>query len=795
MFCTQRKALVIALTTILSGSVLIGCSGKEERQAKYLHRAEEYLAKKDFDKARIEAKNVLQINANNAEAHYIFAEIAEQESNWSQMYGELNAAVQNDPKLLKAHVKLAQFLIAVNQIDKASEEAEKIRAIDPNSPDYYSVLAAISARQQKTDEAIQHAEKALSIKPGHLAASAILASIYANSDLDKAQAILAEAIKANPEEDDLRIMQASLYAKQNEPEKAISTMKEMIKSHPKKVAYVAQLATYYHSLNRDTDAEALLQNTIKEQPENTDLKLTFVEFVAKQRKPTDALSLLEQYNKAEPDNYKLRSTLARFYLATNAPDKAIATYQYTIDKDVHGEGIDARNRVIEILLAESKRPEAEALLKDVLKLEPENPDALLTRARLALTDNKPDSAIADLRGVLKSNPDAPQALTLLALAQERTGATSLALDSYKKVLEKNGNDLPALLGAARLDIRQNQLEEAQKLLEHARKISGTNVEITQLLVDIYSRKQQWQQALELCDQLILNSNSAAIGYYLKGAVQLQKKDTSEGIDLLKKALEKEPRAIEPLQMLMSVYVANKQFDIAINYLETYIKSHPELIHAQEILGALYRQAGKLSQAQQALEEVIRKDPKRVSAYRELMATYINEKQVEKASVLLTEGIQKNPESVDLLLLQAQLAQNLGNNQAALESYEKAIKLQPDSDMIKNNLAVLLMEKFPSEENMRRAQSLTASFADSKNPLLVDTLAWLQYKMQNYQQTISLLNSVLKDEMTAPELRYHLGMAYLKSGAKDKAKVELTRATSTPAQYSGRDEAEAELKKL
>src|ERR1022692_4324991 len=133
---THRRALVIALSCALSGSLLVGCSGKEERQAKYLHRAEEYLAKKDYDKARIEAKNVLQINANNAEAHYVFAEIAEQESNWPQMYGELNTAIQNDPKLLKAHVKLAQLLVAVNEVDKASEEVQKIHALDPNSADY-----------------------------------------------------------------------------------------------------------------------------------------------------------------------------------------------------------------------------------------------------------------------------------------------------------------------------------------------------------------------------------------------------------------------------------------------------------------------------------------------------------------------------------------------------------------------------------------------------------------------------------------------------------------------------------
>lgn len=795
MLQINRKALVFILGIALSGSLLVGCSGKEARQAKYLQRAQEYLDKGDYDKARVEAKNVLQINANNGEAHYIFAEIAEHESNWQQMFAELSAAVQNDPKLLKAHVKMAQLLVAANQLDKASEEAKKIQTLDPNSADYYSVSAAIAARLKKTDEAIQDAQKALSIKPGHIGATAILASIYADSDPTKAEQLLVDSIQRNPGEDDLRMIQVQIFAKQNKVEQAVDGMKQLIKLHPDKLLYITQLANYYLSQNRTDDAEALLRQAVKEQPDNTDIKLTLIEFIARQHKPEDALALLTQYSNAEPDNYKLRSSLARFLLATNAPDKAIATYQYTIDKDVHGEGIDARNRVVEILLAQKKRTEAESLLKDVLKLEPENADALLIRARLELLDNNPDSAIADLRTILKGSPDSPQALSLLAAAQERSGSYNLALDTYKKILDKNGNDVSALLGAARLDIGENQLDEAQKLLEHARTLAGTNVDVARLLVDLYVRKQQWQPALELCDQLTLNSNSAAVGYYLKGLVQLNKKDTAEGIDSLKKALEKEPRAIEPLQALVSAYAGTKQTDTAAAYLEAHVKAHPDQIHAQELLGALYRQTGKLPQAQQILEEVIRKQPERVSAYRELAAVFATEKQPGQIDALLNSGLQHNPNNVDLLVFQAQFFQSTGKDQQALDSYEKALKLQPKSDIIKNNLAVLLIDKFPSDDNLRRAQSLTSDFTASKNPLFVDTLAWLQYKMKNYQQSISLLESILKKDVDAPELRYHLGMAYLKNGDSAKAKTELSKATETKAQYSGREEAEAELKKL
>jgi len=572
-------------------------------------------------------------------------------------------------------------------------------------------------------------------------------------------------------------------------------MKQLVKAHPDKLTYATQLANYYVSLNRQGDAEALLQQAVKNQPKNTDVKLVLVEFVTKQHKPEDGLALLTQYSAAEPENYKLRSTLARFYLASNAPDKAIATYQYTIDKDVHGEGIDARNRVVEILLAQNKRSEADAVLKDALKLEPENTDALMIRARLALADNKPDSAIADLRAILKNAPEAPQVLLLLGAAQERTGANNLALDNYKKILEKNGNDVGALLGAARLNIAQNQLEEAQKQLEHARSLASANIEVTRLLVTLYARKQQWPQALELCDQLTLNTKSAAIGYYLKGVVLLQKQDSSAGIEALKRSLDKEPAAIEPLQTLVSAYVGTNQADTARAYLEAHIKANPEHVHAQELLGALYAQTGKLQQAQQLLEEIIKKQPARISAYRQLISVYIKEKQPAQVDALISSGLQKNPDNVDLLMLQAQFFQMAGKNKESLEVYDAALKLQPKSDVIKNNLAVLLMEKFPSDDNLRRALTLTAEFAESKNPMLVDTLAWLQYKMKNYQQTISLLESVLKKDMPAPELRYHLGMAYLKNGAADKAKVELGRAVETKAQFPGSDEAEAELKKL
>ena len=57
-----RKA---GLSVIFSAALLVACGG-EERQGEYLARAQEYYNQDNLDKAKIEAKNVLQINPNNA---------------------------------------------------------------------------------------------------------------------------------------------------------------------------------------------------------------------------------------------------------------------------------------------------------------------------------------------------------------------------------------------------------------------------------------------------------------------------------------------------------------------------------------------------------------------------------------------------------------------------------------------------------------------------------------------------------------------------------------------------------
>jgi len=63
----------------------------------------------------------------------------------------------------------------------------------------------------------------------------------------------------------------------------------------------------------------------------------------------------------------------------------------------------------------------------------------------------------------------------------------------------------------------------------------------------------------------------------------------------------------------------------------------------------------------------------------------------------------------------------------------------------------------------------------EDPDLQDTLAWWYYLSHDYPQAITILRKVVKAHPEHAIYRYHLGMAYLKSGDRDEAQHQLQKA--------------------
>ena len=72
MSTPARVSVPKALPLLLClSAALAACSGPEERLARAIERGEQFMADEDFEKARVEFSNALQIDPNNAEVIFM----------------------------------------------------------------------------------------------------------------------------------------------------------------------------------------------------------------------------------------------------------------------------------------------------------------------------------------------------------------------------------------------------------------------------------------------------------------------------------------------------------------------------------------------------------------------------------------------------------------------------------------------------------------------------------------------------------------------------------------------------
>jgi len=802
---TQIVNKIIGISILSGLLVLSGCGGGEERQAEYLSRAQEYFDQDNMDKAKIEVKNVLQINPKNAEARYLLGMISEQDKNYRGAFANFTSAAEEDPQHVRSINKLASYFLMSKDLDIAQEKVDAVLAIDANNADALGTQSAIFASQENRDQAIAKAQLALTIEPGHVQATTVLTALYAQENPELALATITKGIASQTKNESLKLLKARLLASENKKDEAVKLLQEIMVEYPDNVIYVAQLANYQLQADateenedeRKAAAEKTLRMAVATNPEENQFKLWLVEHLFKNRGVDVGKEQLEKFLSAQPENFAIRDQLGAVYMSNENIEKAAAIYQYVIDTTPEDSvALDARNRLVEIALSQEDREKADKLLADIFELEPENASALIIRARLKLQKNNIDGAIPDLRVVLKNDPESVQALTLLASAYRLNNSPDLALDFYRQLLAIQPKDLSALIETSRLLITKNQSKEALSLLEAANEIDGSNSDIVQLLADLYSREQRWDDALSVAAKLTENDQTMANGYYLQGKVFLRKKELESAVGVLEKSLELQPAGIDTLRSLINAYVALEQQNKALSFTKAHAQKYPEQAHARELLANLYAANDDRAAAIVELKALIKDQPARNSAYLTLARLYYQQGKVELIEELYLAGLKEVPENSRLRLSLAEFYQLQEQYQNAVDTYEVLLKDNPDSLVIKNNLASLIMDYFNNPKTIARATELAVDLAATENPAFLDTAGWVQYQQGNYPQAVSLLAAAIELGGEGAIYHYHLGMAYYKSDMKAQAKEQLVLALADEKiDFVGKDEARSTYNQL
>jgi len=163
----------------------------------------------------------------------------------------------------------------------------------------------------------------------------------------------------------------------------------------------------------------------------------------------------------------------------------------------------------------------------------------------------------------------------------------------------------------------------------------------------------------------------------------------------------------------------------------------------------------------------------------------------KAVAKWQQWTKDHPTDVRGFTLLGSLQESQGDRAGAIDSYKKALAIQPETPIAANNLAFLMVE---TGQNLDVALSLAqiARRGMPNSPSSADTLAWIYYQKGNYNSARDLLEEAIKAAPNDAAIHYHLGMTYAKLSNSTDAVTHLKKAAALAPNTQTAKDADKEL---
>jgi tetratricopeptide (TPR) repeat protein len=787
----MKRLIFVALLLIAHG-----CGKSEDKVKNYLASGVELYKKGNYDKAKIEFKNVIQLDSKQADAYYHLALIDEKNQNWQGMFANLTQVIRLDPKNIDASLKLARLNLLSGRVDETLKLVESVLKLPADNPDALALKGAVLVKKGKPDEALSVADNILKKHPEHTDAVSLKSVIYlTKNDFASALATVETALQTKPTELALQLLRLQIHGKSKNVVAVEQDYLSLIKQYPDKFEYTYALAKHYADNGQADKAQTTLQALIDSHPDKMQPKLVMIDFLMP-KKPELAEKALVTYLAQFPGESDLHFRLAAFYIKQQKLAEAKQALSKVVElKPDAKEGLSAKIMLAKLALQENDMDSAQNLVKQVLATDGHHLEGSLLKARLDLQKGLYDEVISNLRVALRDYSNSDEGMVLLGQAYLKKNSPELADENFRKALAVNPANFDALLPVASGMIKNKDIGRAEELLQKALAVKPDHPGALQALAQVRLMQKDWVGTQKVADSIATKPKGAGFSKFLSGKISEEQGLCKEAIGQYKEALTTTPDLTDALRGMATCYETLNQRNDMFAFLEQFIAAHPDESYPWVLKSQLLAKDKRIDDAFKVLSEAVGKWPKTPELYEALATIHLEKKETDQAIAVVKKGLEAMPDQVRLNIMLASIYEQTGDYANALETYNALVAKYPTVDIAVNNLVSLLLDHFNTKENVDRAVTLAKQFERSEQPYFVDTYAWALINSGKNEEALNLLREVVKKMPEVPVFRYHLGTAYHKTNSKALAITELEEALKLGEKTGNFTEKEAAEKLL
>ena len=787
-----RSLVLLGLVAL----ALVGCGSPESRKQKYLAKGRAYVAQENWEKARIEFRNALQIVPTDAEARYENAFVAEKVGKQEEAVKLYQSALDVRADYPEASTRLARIFLLGGAPDRAQDVLRPALEKHPDDAQLLAIRAGVRGQLKDRAGALEDAKRAYSLAPGNEDVLAVLAGLYrGDGNIEEAVKTLEAGTARLPQSVDLRLALSQSYLDAGRPEAAEGVLKDLVKLQPEQTDHALRLARFYAQRDRLAEAEATLRDAVARNPASVPIRLAIVRLLAERKGKDAAETELKAQVAASPKLPELKFALAQFEAdAGNLPAAEAVLKELIESEGKSASGLQARDSLAILRLRQNDTAGAEKLIGEVLAKSARDVQALSLRAQIALGKGDPKSAIADLRTVLRDQPNSPAVIRALAAAHLANNEPAQAEDALRRGADANPTDLVLRIGLIDFLSRHDKLEQARTIADDLAKRVPGNADVLEALFAVQLRQKDVAGAHATAALARTALPDAPFGDYLDGLAFEAEGKFGPALDTYAAALDRRPQSEDLLNAYAKLAVREGKTDLLLKRVAKISADNPKLVQPWQLAGEVHLGQKQPEEAVAAFAKAMELAPDRLAGYRGFAMSKLALGDQAAALSTLQGAVDKVGRPADALFEVAATLQQLKRTPEAIKAYEAVLAREPNYEAATNNLAMLLATG-GDKAALDRAKTLAGAFKNAANPGYLDTYGWVLAQHGDYPEAIAVLSKLVEAHPGAAAFRYHLALAQIKSGDTAAGRQNLETALKDGRRFEGATEAQALLDSL
>ncbi|HEY1788707.1 MAG TPA: tetratricopeptide repeat protein, partial [Verrucomicrobiae bacterium] len=375
------------------------------------------------------------------------------------------------PFYLPVWMALAQVYATENDWSNATTDLANVLTLDPRNFDGLLLQGRLELMQGRPADAVTDYKKMAEIYPNAPSVLYTLAQAYlANNQTNEADSALTQALDLKPDFSEAILLRAQSEISHGNPARAIVILNQLVGRQPHLPQAWLLLAEAYRIQGAPDNAVGIYQELENSYPHNPQVPVLLGSLLIQQNQSSAARAEFEKALKLTPNYLPAVEQLVDLDLAQKQYTAALQRVQQLV---VH----DPDRAVLQLLLgttlaAGGETNQAELALTKAIKLQPGSRAAYLLLAQLYSQAGQDQKALNELHLALEKDPNDVTALMLKGIIYDSEANYEYARDAYQKALAVIPDYGMALNNLACVYADHlNQLEKAYPLARRARDVS------------------------------------------------------------------------------------------------------------------------------------------------------------------------------------------------------------------------------------------------------------------------------------------------------------------------------------